>query len=575
MIFFKKIFFFSFLIFSFHSFSQVTVKIDELRVGNQEVDKINFNNRAEIFVRLNVRLETTNNSFDNVFGNLYIYIKDSETTDPFYIGYASPVFDAFPNSDGKYISPENEIEFWLDIRYFESTEGRVLYAEYENNNGNKYRTSDIEIIDIYEPPQPQRKPFDISEVYYPDTGDRVKSDKVFMNRNHNGVNFGVQYTIKSSPRTICGNKFRYLIMKTDNFHINRKEDNYASIPESPCPLVIDSVTGDLPSIWISENEFKNNYGIKFLYFVGTSTRVSGSKGLRFKAVDFGDTDIYFMYSNENSLYPKGITGPRTRVTYMSDDLSESIFGYANMYLWYKRSLGGQWVVTTAPTESVLIALTETTEFFRRTVFKGAFQDSNVLRVEPRNIGNINNVICCSQALPNGSNVATLTGNYLFGSYTYAWQIYGRGSWGDIAGATSKNYTPPAIPVRTRVGEYPKRYRRMVHNNVTNETSYSNEIVISVASGRLAMKNIDLSEEENTVTLFPNPSTSILYAESKNDFLNKEIIIFDMTGRIVSGFNINYVNNNTLQIDISSLQSGVYMLKLQDEHGEVKKQFIKK
>lgn len=84
--------------------------------------------------------------------------------------------------------------------------------------------------------------------------------------------------------------------------------------------------------------------------------------------------------------------------------------------------------------------------------------------------------------------------------------------------------------------------------------------------------LELDKEErmqhkNTVELFPNPATDIL--SIKTSVKIEEAEIFDISGKKV---NVT-LNRNT--VDVRSLPSGSYMIRIKTETGVITKQFIKK
>lgn len=78
----------------------------------------------------------------------------------------------------------------------------------------------------------------------------------------------------------------------------------------------------------------------------------------------------------------------------------------------------------------------------------------------------------------------------------------------------------------------------------------------------------------TLDLFPNPATTRLNL-NLNTTLKKgdQIRVMDQMGRVVEQVNIGE-NNNQLELNVSDLLSGVYMLQVQTKSGVVVKKFIK-
>ena len=74
---------------------------------------------------------------------------------------------------------------------------------------------------------------------------------------------------------------------------------------------------------------------------------------------------------------------------------------------------------------------------------------------------------------------------------------------------------------------------------------------------------------NEIEVYPNPVSDKLYVETELDV--EEIMVYDVYGRQQSTDN----SQQTLGIDVSGLNSGVYMLKVMTENGEFVSRFVKK
>lgn len=80
-----------------------------------------------------------------------------------------------------------------------------------------------------------------------------------------------------------------------------------------------------------------------------------------------------------------------------------------------------------------------------------------------------------------------------------------------------------------------------------------------------LSNTEFSE--NSISVYPNPTNGIVTISTLN---NLDVVITDITGKVVFTKN-NVANNET--INLSGLQSGVYLAKLNSETGEVTKKII--
>jgi hypothetical protein len=71
--------------------------------------------------------------------------------------------------------------------------------------------------------------------------------------------------------------------------------------------------------------------------------------------------------------------------------------------------------------------------------------------------------------------------------------------------------------------------------------------------------IDSIEDEDgkfVLTVYPNPSSDVLYIEVSNDYIGTEFILSDINGRLVKVLNINSARTS---LDVNSLEQGVYIL----------------
>ena len=84
------------------------------------------------------------------------------------------------------------------------------------------------------------------------------------------------------------------------------------------------------------------------------------------------------------------------------------------------------------------------------------------------------------------------------------------------------------------------------------------------------KNKDLSDE---IKIYPNPATdNLLINIASNVPESMQITIFDQLGRIIRTSNLNYDGNSTINLDVSALQNGVYMVSVQNINSRFVKNF---
>ena len=97
----------------------------------------------------------------------------------------------------------------------------------------------------------------------------------------------------------------------------------------------------------------------------------------------------------------------------------------------------------------------------------------------------------------------------------------------------------------------------------------NYLPLTIANGKLGIE--ELKNEANEFVIYPNPVKDILYIKSDSEQQVKSISIFDLSGKEVLRSNIDSSNG----VNVSSLSSGSYIVKIQTSKEIMKYKFIKK
>ena len=88
----------------------------------------------------------------------------------------------------------------------------------------------------------------------------------------------------------------------------------------------------------------------------------------------------------------------------------------------------------------------------------------------------------------------------------------------------------------------------------------------------------LAFEENTIKsnlrLFPNPATERIVLERTAELQIEAITVFDVNGKRMFSENISEANNLQLEINVSTLPSGIYFLRINSSEGNTAFQFVK-
>lgn len=91
------------------------------------------------------------------------------------------------------------------------------------------------------------------------------------------------------------------------------------------------------------------------------------------------------------------------------------------------------------------------------------------------------------------------------------------------------------------------------------------LIVTIEDSTLSTNDIEVS---NDIKTYPNPTPSILTIDTNNNIEIESIKLYNIQGRLIG----TYQNANTL--DISNLESGLYLLNITSNRGSVTKQIIK-
>jgi hypothetical protein len=114
------------------------------------------------------------------------------------------------------------------------------------------------------------------------------------------------------------------------------------------------------------------------------------------------------------------------------------------------------------------------------------------------------------------------------------------------------------------------------NYVINEVdNYKQLVLTNLDNNQLYYNNISLSQEnflfENTVSLYPNPVQNILNIQNTASNLSK-VQVYDLNGRLLQNYALP---TNEVSLDVSQLNSGVYLVVLENEMGhQISRKIVK-
>ena len=99
--------------------------------------------------------------------------------------------------------------------------------------------------------------------------------------------------------------------------------------------------------------------------------------------------------------------------------------------------------------------------------------------------------------------------------------------------------------------------------------YNFPIVTNTATSTYQVLNAQNFEFDSAFTLFPNPAKEVLRLQAKNSFAIQSIEIYNVVGQLVLA-----LPNAGTTLDVSSLESGSYFIKINTDNGSTSTKFIK-
>ena len=110
----------------------------------------------------------------------------------------------------------------------------------------------------------------------------------------------------------------------------------------------------------------------------------------------------------------------------------------------------------------------------------------------------------------------------------------------------------------------------VGNTVATVGKFDNVLVRAVNAGSLLGVE-QAVVADNTFAVYPNPASNVINVSSSNSKVTA-VSMADINGRIVK--QISYDNVSNVEINISDLASGVYLMNIKSANGETTKKIMK-
>jgi hypothetical protein len=126
----------------------------------------------------------------------------------------------------------------------------------------------------------------------------------------------------------------------------------------------------------------------------------------------------------------------------------------------------------------------------------------------------------------------------------------------------------SYPLTSLIGNSNVIFRFVFHTD-QNTTKLGANVDDFVISGILSNENFEL----NNVSIYPNPSKGI-FTLSLGDIEPTSIVIYDITGKIISSNKNIITTNYETSLDISNASSGIYFVKIEADNQSIVKRIIK-
>ncbi|WP_196890077.1 T9SS type A sorting domain-containing protein [Aureivirga sp. CE67] len=104
----------------------------------------------------------------------------------------------------------------------------------------------------------------------------------------------------------------------------------------------------------------------------------------------------------------------------------------------------------------------------------------------------------------------------------------------------------------------------IENTAEIYFDFNDAIITNTAVTTVQKLDVDAIGMDSSIAVFPNPTTEILNISSKNSI--EKVEVYSILGKLIVEFNFDS-NNKTEQLNIKTLETGVYMLKVSTSVGE--------
>ncbi len=99
------------------------------------------------------------------------------------------------------------------------------------------------------------------------------------------------------------------------------------------------------------------------------------------------------------------------------------------------------------------------------------------------------------------------------------------------------------------------------------------MIFAISQAASGQQEADRHVSEEKIKIFPNPATTVVNVLGLQNSSNAEILISDLYGNLVQTYHWE-IRNNAINIAVTALEQGVYMITVNSPEQLVKTKFYK-
>ena len=119
---------------------------------------------------------------------------------------------------------------------------------------------------------------------------------------------------------------------------------------------------------------------------------------------------------------------------------------------------------------------------------------------------------------------------------------------------------------------------VIHNTASIVFDF-NTAVVTNTTENIIISNMpnglnEIVNAENPISVYPNPATQIITISAQENLSNAVVLIYDLSGKLVLQKDIHSIHKQT-NLDISSLENGIYMIQVNNNNRVSRFKLMKK